>query len=293
MLIRTLKAAFAALVLVFLSSCYGSSTSGLYLYITDAPIDQASAVNVSFSRVRLSGDASTQPVTLTISPAANVDLYQLQAGVAALVTAGLAIQPGHYTNLSMTIAADPNTTQSNITLPDGAHILYLAPGVSSTVNMPIDFTIGSGGTVTITVDFDLRKSIIQDPNDPTKYQLIPAMRAVQNELSGTLTGSIASSLITCLSPAVYVYQGTVTPNDVDITSTDPKHVDPISTALVGFNQTSGLYNFTAAFLPPGTYTAAFTCDATLDVANQANSISFTSVTTADVQANNTTFVALQ
>jgi hypothetical protein len=292
MLIRTLKAAFAALVLVSLSSCYGSSTSGLYLYITDAPIDLASAVNVSFSRVRLTGDAGTQPVTLTISPAANVDLYQLQAGIAALVTAGLALTPGHYTNLSITIAADPNTAQSNITLPDGVHILYLPNGVSPTVNMPIDFSIGGGGTVTLTVDFDLRKSIIQDPNDPTKYQLIPSMRAVQNELSGTLTGSIATSLITCLSPAVYVYPGKITPVDVDI-SAPASRLQPISTALVGYNQTSGLYNFTAAFLPPGTYTAAFTCEASQDVANQANTISFPAVVTADVQAGSNTFVALQ
>lgn len=292
MLIRTLKAAFAALVLVSLSSCYGSSTSGLYLYITDAPIDLASAVNVSFSRVQLTGGVGVQPQTLTISPASNVDLYQLQAGIAALVTAGFEIQPGHYTDLSVTIAADPNTAQSNITLPDGVHILYLPKGVSSTVHMPIDFTIGSGGTVTLTMDFDLRKSIIQDPNDPTKYQLIPSMRAVQNELSGTLTGSIATSLITCLSPAVYVYPGKVTPVDVDI-SAPASRLQPLSTALVGYNQTSGLYNFTAGFLPAGTYTAAFTCEATLDVANQANSINFTSVTTADVRASNTTFIALQ
>jgi hypothetical protein len=292
MLIRTLKAAFAALVLVSLSSCYGSSTSGLYLYITDAPIDLASAVNVSFSRIQLTGGAGVQPQTLTISPAASVDLYQLQAGIAALIAAGLAIKPGHYTNLSVTIAADPNTAQSNISLPDGVHILYLPNGVSPMVNMPIDFTIASGGTVTLTMDFDLRKSIIQDPNDPTKYQLIPSMRAVQNELSGTLTGSVATSLITCLSPAVYVYPGKVTPVDVDI-SAPASRLQPISTALVGYNQTSGLYNFTAGFLPPGTYTAAFTCEASVDVANQANSINFTSTVTAGVQAGNNSFVALQ
>ena len=74
MLIRTLQAALAALALVSLGSCGGSSTSGLFLYITDAPIDLASAVNVSFSRVRLTGGAGTQPQTLTISPSATVNL---------------------------------------------------------------------------------------------------------------------------------------------------------------------------------------------------------------------------
>jgi hypothetical protein len=158
--------------------------------------------------------------------------------------------------------------------------------------MPIDFTLASGGTVNMTVDFDLRKSIIQDPNDSTKYLLNPSMRAIQNELSGTLTGSIATSLVTCLTPAVYVYSGNVTPTDVDINA-PVGTVQPFTTTLVGLNQTSALYNFTAAFLPAGTYTAAFTCQAPLDVINQANTIKFTAVTTGVVTDGGTTFVTLQ
>ncbi|HLW73567.1 MAG TPA: DUF4382 domain-containing protein [Gammaproteobacteria bacterium] len=291
MLTRFLQIASLALVSLLLSSCGGSSTSGLNLFITDAPIDEATAVNISFARIQLTGPDVT-PQTLTLSQAASVDLYQLQGGVTATIVSDLQIKPGNYTGLSITIAADPINAQSSITLPDGTHILYLPKGVSPTVTMPIDFSLASGGTVNMVIDFDLRRSIIQDPNDSTKYLLIPSARAVQIPLSGTLTGSIAASLITCLTPAVYIYQGDVTPTDENINA-PAGSVQPFTTTLAGLNQTTGVYNFTAGFLPPGTYTVAFTCQASLDVVNQANTISFPSVTTAVVSAAATTFVALQ
>jgi len=291
MLKRSLSIAALAPACLLLASCGSGNTSGLTLSMTDAPLDSASAVIVSFAGLQVSGPNVT-PYTKVINPPSSLDLYALQGGISAAITSHLQIAPGHYTQLSFTIASDPSIAQSSITLPDGLHILYIPPNVSSTVNIPVDFTIASGGTVNMTVDFDLRRSIIQDPNDPTKYQLIPSMRAVQNELSGTLTGSVATTLITCLEPAVYVYQGVVTPTDVDINA-PAGTVQPITTELVGYNQTTGLYNFTAGFLSPGTYTAAFTCEAPFDVANQANNILFTSVTTGVVSAQNTTFVSLQ
>ena len=292
MLKRSLQIASLALVSLLLGSCgYGGKTSGLNLSITDAPIDLATSVNVSFARLELTGP-DVQPQTLLISPAASIDIYQLQGGITLPMTSDLQIQPGHYTALKITVAADPINAQSNITLPDGTHILYVPAGVSSTVDMPIDFTLASGGTVNLTVDFDLRRSIIQDPNDSTKYLLIPSMRAVENELSGSLSGSIATSLVTCITPAVYIYAGNVTPTDENIDA-PAGTVQPFTTTLAGLNQTTALYNFTAAFLPPGTYTAAFTCQAPLDVANQANTIKFTAVTTGVVTAGGTTFVTLQ
>lgn len=291
MLKRILKIAGPVLACALLGSCGGTNPSGLNLFITDAPIDLAAAVNVSFSQVQLTGP-SAQPQTITIDPPSSIDLYQLQGGNAAALSSFLQIAPGHYTTLSVTVATDPNTTQSNIVLPDGLHVLYVPTSVSSQVDIPIDFTLASGGTVNLTIDFDLRKSIVQDPNDTTKYLLIPAMRAVQNELSGTITGSVATALVTCATPAVYVYQGNVTPVDMDI-SAPAGRLQPYATALVGLNQTTGLYNFTVAYLPPGTYTVAFTCQASLDVANQADTISFPSVGLATVSAQNTTFIQLQ
>ena len=289
---RMIKAATVALASLCLASCLtgGGSAHGVSVAITDAPVDLATSVPISFSQIQLSGPDVT-PSSLNIAPAASIDLYQLQGGIAATLVSAIQVQPGHYTNLRITIATDQNSTQSSISLPDGLHTLYIPAGVSPQVNIPVDFSIASGGDVALTVDFDLRKSIIQDPNDPTKYQLIPSMRAVEDSLSGAITGSLPTSRITCLTPAVYVYKGSnATPTDVDIS--DPQHVNPISTALVGLNQTTGVYNFTVGFLPAGPYTVAFTCQATQDVANQANTLSFTSVTNVTVSDNSTSFVQM-
>src|SRR6185437_17019074 len=105
--------------------------------------------------------------------------------------------------------------------------------------------------------------------------------------AGAITGNVATSLVTCVDPAAYVYSGDVTPSDVDIS--DPNHVNPVSTALVGLNSTSGLYNFTAGFLPAGDYTVAFTCEASQDVANQSNKLSFLRVLHTTVKPQDTVF----
>jgi hypothetical protein len=291
MLNRILKIAVAALAVVLLASCGGGEVHGVSLAFTDSPIDVASSVNISFARVELSGPDVTHTV-LNISPAASVDLYQLQGGLSQTVASAIQAQPGHYTTLTLTILADPNSGQSSIVLPDGFHILYIPPGVSPQVEIPVDFDYASGGDVNLTADFDLRKSIVPDPNDSTKYQLIPSIRAVINQQSGSISGEVATSLVTCVDPAVYVYQGDVTPTDVDIVAPADR-VQPFATALVGLNSTSGRYDFTVGFLPPGEYTVAFTCDAQLDVANQANTLNFIGTTHATVTALGTSFVSIQ
>jgi hypothetical protein len=291
MLNRILKIAVAALAALFLASCGAGDVHGVSLAFTDSPIDLASSVNISFSRVELSGPNVTHTV-LNISPAASVDLYQLQGGLSQTVAAAIQAQPGHYTTLTLTILADPNSGQSSIVMPDGLHILYIPPGVSPAVKIPVAFDYASGGDLNLTADFDLRKSIVPDPNDPTKFQLIPAVRVVINQQSGSISGEIATSLVTCADPAIYVYQGDVTPTDMDITAPAGR-TQPFATALVGLNATSGRYDFTVGFLPPGEYTVAFTCEAQFDVANQANTLNFIRTTHATVTALGTSFVSIQ
>ena len=292
MLNRMMKTAAPALAALLLVSCGSGTAHGINLFITDAPIDLASAVNISFTRVELSGPG-VEPTVLDMVPADTVDLFVLQGGLSQGMISLIQAKPGHYTTLTLTILADEASGQSNITLPDGTHVLSLAPGLSSQVQIPVDFDFSSGEDLALTVDFDLRKSIIVDPNDPTKYQLIPSMRAVLNNDAGAITGTVATTLVTCIDPAIYVYQGDVTtPTDVYINA-PAGTVQPITTALVGLNSTSGLYNFTAGFLPAGDYTIAYTCGATQDVANQANNLSFSHIQQVTVRPQSNAFVTIQ
>src|SRR5215469_11590837 len=204
---RIPKIAVAALAALLLASCGTGDVHGVTVAVTDSPIDIASAVNISFAGVQLSGPNVPVPTTANFGTASSVDLYQLQGGLSQPLTGKLQAQPGHYTTLTLTIVADPSTGQSSIVLPDGVHILYIPDGVSSKVQVPVDFDFASGGDVDITADIDLRKSIVPDPNDPTKYQFIPSIRAVITQESGNISGEVATSLVTCLQPAIYVYQG--------------------------------------------------------------------------------------
>lgn len=278
---------------LLLTSCGGgggSGISGLTVYITDAPIDAATSVNIGFSGVyvRGSGGVYAFPLT-TITP----DLYQLQGGVESYLVTQADIPPGQYTAISLAISAAPGTASSYMQLADGTlHPIYIPSGEPTTITVPFNFTIPSSGNANITIDFDLRKSLIQDPNDPTKFILRPVLRAVDNNNQGTISGIVNTALLSSsCSPTVYVYSGSVTPTDVDVNA-PAGTVQPITSALVGLNVTTGQYNFTAAFLPPGGYTVAFTCEANLDQPDTADTIKFSSVAHATVTNNTVTQVNL-
>jgi hypothetical protein len=289
---RIVKIAVAALAVLLLVSCGYGTKHGVSVALTDSPLDIASGVNITFSQLELSGPDVPVPTIVNVAPAVSVDLYQLQGGLSQGVASKIQAQPGHYTTLSLTIVADADSGQSSIVLPDGVHILHIPAGVSSRVDIPVDFDYVGGTDVSLTAEFDLRKSIVPDPNDPTKYLLIPSVRAVIDQQTGSISGEVATSLVTCLQPAIYVYQGDVTPTDYDITAA-PGRLQPFSSALVGFNSTSGRYDFTVGFLPAGDYTVAFTCDAQLDVANQANTLRYLGITHATVTPLTTSFVDIQ
>ena len=234
MLNRIMKNAWLALAALFLSSCGGGGSSGLNVYMTDAPVDLASSIIVSFAQITLDGPDVAKPQTLVFSPVRSMNLFQLQGGLSGPLVQQLPIASGHYTDLKLTISASSLAVQSSITLPDGTHVLYIPDGSPSTIDLPVDFTFNSGDNLDLTLDFDMRKSIVQDPEDSSKYILIPSIRAVLNNDTGLITGRVDTSLITCTTPAVYVYSGDVTPTDVD-SNAPAGTVQPLATALVGLN----------------------------------------------------------
>lgn len=312
----TLRSASVVLAALLLNSC-GSNPSGLTLSITDAPVDTALAVNVAIAEVDLVDTNGNNVSGVTFDPATTVDLFTFQGGLSAPLVEQLGVPAGNYKALIVTLATDPLSPQSSVSQPDGSHILYIPNGSPSKITVPVNFSVASNTVTNVTIDFDARRSVIQDPIDPTKYILIPSMRAVVNELSGSITGSVDATLISsvpnCIQGmTVYAYSGSVQPTDVNITLPTGS-VQPVSTALVGLNATSGQYNFTLAFLPTtltlpdavptNTYTLAFTCQGNEDTPNQSdavsvkpnllpNTIQFSSLTFATVQANTTVFVAM-
>jgi len=266
----------AAAVAITLSACSGggggdsSGSSTLNLGLTDAPVTGVTKVWIQFTGVEVK-PANANPIDFNFSPEKGFDLLTLRNGTTATFLNGLTIPAGQYEWVRLMVDTNPgamyvmdSTGQHNLTIPSGAETgLKLIQG----------YTMPVGGVANFTVDFVLSKSLIAPPGQSPDYKLKPVLRLVDNAQVGTIAGTFDPTTLSAQSncgtqpPVVYVYPGaSVTPdniylppagtNDVDATGT----AEPLTTTTAALNSSSQ-YAYSVAFLPTGTYTIAFTCDA--------------------------------
>lgn len=283
-----------ACALLVLTSCggLGSNSYGLTLYVTDAPIDNASSVVISLTEISVTGDQGTQYFPIPVSTPIN--FYQLQGGLSQFL-ASIPLPTGHYTSITLYFDAAPGTLDSNITLIGNGNTypLVIPAGKPTQYSVPVNFIVFQNINATYTLDLDLRKSVLPDPTNPSQYLLQPSLRAINNDDYGNISGTVANTLISSgCNPAVYVYTGNTKPTDVNINA-PAGTVQPISSALVGINGTISQFAFSVGFLPPGQYTAAFTCQSNLDDPTKTDNIQFLATTTTTVASGNTAFVKFQ
>jgi len=142
-----------------------------------------------------------------------------------------------------------------------------------------------GATMAFTIDFDLRKSVVQPPGqsadtpmcDGQAYLLKPALRVVNNLEVGTITGTIAPEVLTAAAcPAnqlgkVYLFGPydamAPVPDDFDLNAADG--ADALTSAMVEVDQNSD-NRYTIGFVPVGKYVVAYTCAAADDPAVDAD-----------------------
>jgi hypothetical protein len=257
-----------------LGACGGSGASNvgqMKLGVADAPIDGAEAVVVKFTGVELT-DNSGNPVEITFSQPKNIDLLT-QGGTASAVLFDQPIPAGSYGQIRLTVVADGDPGNSYITLSDGSmHGLQVPSGSETGLKLVSGFTVSSGGVVDYTIDFDLRKAITCPPGQAPACILKPTERLVDNTTVGNIQGVVSNTLVPSgCTPGVYLYSGTVTtPEDMNSTAASSDTNQPQASKVpVATSQPPYYYQFT--FLPPGTYTVAFTCQANLDNPDQADS----------------------
>ena len=267
----------------------GNETGRLSLAITDAPVDDASSVVVQFSGVafKRAGAEPEQVQNLTPSPR-QLDLLQYQEGRAALLLDGVTLPAGDYEWIRLIVDNETGVRDSYLVLTGGEECELLVPsGAESGLKLNRGFTLPADGSVALTIDFDLRKSIHAPPGQQGAaeactqgYLMRPTLRIVDDANVGAIGGHVASELVTeqCL-PKVYVFSGAgATPDDID--GTDP---DPLVVANVAVENGSTAFAYRAAFLPPGPYTVAFTCDD--DDATVDDTLTFFGAQDVTVQAN--------
>lgn len=263
----------AAAGALLLASCGGGSGSGmstLNLGLTDAAVSGVSKVWIQFSGVEVK-PASGNPLDFNFTPESGFDLLTLQNGTTGTFLNGAVIPAGDYQWVRLMVDTTPGV--SYVVDSTGQHNLVIPSGAETGLKLIQGFTMPVGGVADFTVDFVLSKSLIAPAGQSPDYLLKPVLRLVDNAQVGTVSGTFQPTTLAAWpncgthAPVVYVYPGAnAQPDDIynppaGATDTDTAPlVEPLTTTTAALNSMS-VYAYSVAFLPAGTYTVAFTCDA--------------------------------
>jgi len=274
----TLLSLLPVLSALLLSACSDNasqSTAPITLNITDAPVDDADAVVVQFTSVTLKSSGNDDLIFEFDSPK-TIDLLALQGMASQPLIENEEIPAGEYNQIRLAVNAEfDSVMDSYITVNSVDYELRVPSGSQSGLKINTSFTVAAGSSdisiadenAVYTIDFDLRKSIVNPVGQPG-YFLKPVLRLVQNTNTGSVSGSVDSSLLVgancsdadpLTGNAVYVFAGLVTPDDFDGIG-----VEPLTTSLVSFDSGTGEYSYEVGYLVEGGYTLGFTCAADLD-----------------------------
>lgn len=300
---RSLGLGSVGLVCALLAACGGgggdgsfeSGTGRLSLGVTDAPIDDAEAVVVTFTGIELLDAQGRIAESFPLNPPRSIDLLRLQGDRQAFLIDDVALPAGVYDEVRLIVDTE-NASCNNLVAPfssfvtiDGTDFPLIVPsGGSSGFKVKGPLTIAAGNRVAYTIDFDLRRSIAQRGATGC-YNLRPVLRVVDNAEIGTLAGRIDGALLAdsrCSADplsgrgaAVYVFSGpSVRPDDLDDDDDDdgPGGDDdddddrgdgdhdgdrgPFATALL-VPRSDGDFDYEVGFLLTGRYTVALACSA--------------------------------
>jgi Domain of unknown function (DUF4382) len=289
---RVATAILGLLMLAGLAGCNGSSSDAtLNLSVTDTPVDSADNVVVAFTGVELMGPNGMQSFNFTTEQ--SLDLLKLQGNASAVLLNGVTVPAGSYQWLRLDI---DEANSYVISSTGGKFPLNVPSGSESGLKLVSGFTVAQGGVADFVIDFDLRQSLTLDNSGgTTTYTLKPALRLIDKQQVGSVTGTVASTLsiggtlitATTCSPAVYVYSGTgvvLEGYNVPVTG----GTAPLTSATVSLDTNTGNYMYTVGFLAPGSYTLAVTC-AAMDTTG-ATTLAFSTTQTATVTANTATTI---
>jgi hypothetical protein len=245
----------------------GAATGRISLAVMDAPVDSATSVVVEFTELELKPESGPS-FTIPLDPARQVDLYDLQEGMSEYLVIDRTVPAGRYNWVRLGLNAEEGLTDSYIEMDDGSrHPLHIPSGAQTGLKLVSGFLVPVNGEADFVIDFDLRKSIVKPEAEGQDYKLKPALRMVNMATAGDIGGTVDATLLAgtgCSDPAanaVYVFEGAgIEPDDED--GTEP---DPVTSALVNLRESDGIYAYRVAYLVPGEYTVALTCNADQDV----------------------------
>ena len=153
------------------------------LNVSDAPVDNASEVVVYFSEVELVGDG--EPVVIDVTDPSGsprmFDLLELQGEKFANLVDEVEIPSGEYSQLRLVIDED-----SFVVMDDGTYPLEVP-----SQKLKLDgFEAQPETSQIFTVEFDLRKSLVNPQGQNAVFLKPIGVRLVSNDAVCTLRGSV-------------------------------------------------------------------------------------------------------
>lgn len=277
---QLVKSALITFSSTILLACGGSGddsistpdTATFSLAVSDAPVDNASEVVVFFDEVELIGDAGniSFDVRDENGDPQSIDLLRYQGDAFVTIVETTEIPVGTYNQIRLAVTDD-----SYIVMDDGTYDISVPSG-----ELKLDGIEALPGVeAAYTIEFDLRKSLVDPVGQPDTIYLKPrGVRLVANDTVGTLAGSVSEDLLLAADcavktniatgNAVYIFEGTeldanLLGDDADSPAND-NEISPYTIATVNYVEDTNSYEFVAGYLPTGSYTVGFSCLAEFD-----------------------------
>ncbi|WP_203143469.1 DUF4382 domain-containing protein [Marinobacter mangrovi] len=238
-----------------------AATGSVSVGMADAPIDNVDEVNITVTGVVLK-PAGGDKITFEFDEPKSLNLLDLQNGNVASLIEDEEVPAGEYNWIRLMLSDNPDDL--NVMIGDAIYTLEVPSGSQTGLKLNTGFTVPAGGDAAFTIDFDVRKSLVEPVGNSADYFLKPSLRLIDNIEVGTLTGTVDSSTIIqtecadsqTYAGAVYVYNGTdVTPDDLG-SANEPLVVVPVNEDV----NEPGTYTYTNSFIAEGDYTVSYTCD---------------------------------
>ncbi|PXX88992.1 hypothetical protein DIT71_16805 [Marinobacter vulgaris] len=263
------------------AACGGSgssdsdSTGTMSLGLTDAPVTDLTEVNLNITSVEVK-PAEGKSVTVQVETedgetSLDINLLDFQGGKVVQLFERQEFPAGEYEWIRLHLGDNPYVKEDNAT-PDTEVDLFVPSGFQTGLKLQGGFIIPSGGSADFTIDFDVRKSIVNAGERGTgdsKYILKPAHRLIDNTEAGSIIGDVDyvsinqnDALVACYyEGSVYVYSGDIPAEELTDLNSDnlDSEEGPLLSVPVEDEDLDGIHSFKAAFLPTGEYTIAYSC----------------------------------
>ncbi len=192
------------------------------LYLTDAPIDTdgITGVFITFNEIQYHLQGNEWMVFDEFEGPVKVNLMDYTHGASTLL-GYFDMLPGTYTQIRFMLEAPerdqgpPVNPECYLEFEDGTtEPLFVPSGSQSGFKATGKFSVPVNGSVDVTADFDLRKSIVAAGNSG-RYILKPTIRLIVNDQAGRIVGDV-SNIPEGFGIVVYAYEaGTYTEDEAN------------------------------------------------------------------------------